>query len=138
MKPSYFKECNRRLSNTPPKEAADFFPSTFYADGTNSLYLYKPTIRERISILLFGRVWVTMKTGKDLAPATLIRGKRSVFEKLKKSRDPLVAKASCKRCHGTGLVGTIGTTKEAITCDCLRPKSVVEEQGHKINSGVSA
>ncbi len=81
MKPSYFKECNRRLANTPPKGSEDFFPQEFYTDGTNSLYLYKPTIRERLSILIFGRVWLTMKTGKDIAPAMLIRGKRAVFEK---------------------------------------------------------
>lgn len=126
---SHFKQANRRLANQPPAPQAPFFPGSYYSDGTNSVYLYRPTIRERISILIFGNVWLTMKLGKDIAPAMLLRGQKTVFEK-PAAVVPMVAKTSCKFCHGTGSEGQLQGRE--IPCRCLKEKELVINRGHRV------
>lgn len=126
-----FKECNRKLQNTPPTAQAAFYPGTFFTDGTNNVYCYRPTFMERLSILFFGRVWLTMKLGKDNAPPMMLAGKRTMFEDTGKSAEiSMVAKSSCKYCHGSGTIGKVSGND--VICKCLRPKDEVIKQGHKI------
>jgi len=126
-----FDHCNRMLAKESPKDQAPFFPGQFFTDGTNSVYCFLATWKERIAILFFGRVWLTMKLGKDIAPAMMVSGKRTVFEIPGKNvQVAMVAKSSCRRCHGRGSLG-LAAGKE-ILCDCLRPKDEVKAQGHKV------
>ncbi len=131
MKWTPFPECNTKLANNPPPAQAPFFPGKFYSDGANSVYCFKASWIERLSILFFGRIWLTLRLGKDIAPPMQLQGKKTIFEKLTKPESPLVAKSGCRICHGTGREGRFNG--KDLPCRCLRPKDEVIAKGHKVN-----
>ena len=77
MKPANFKEMTIELQK--PKGMNDECGSLpIWTDGNECLSCWKPTLRERLSILLFGKVWVWVLSGKTQPPIT-IEDKRDVF-----------------------------------------------------------
>jgi hypothetical protein len=73
MIPIYFKECNDKIDSNGY--------SVYFHRFNNKEFVtcWKPTWRERISILIFGRVWLNMY---DRFPGSCwIQGERTVFEK---------------------------------------------------------
>ena len=50
-----------------------------WTDGHECASLWRPTLRERLSILLFGRVWLRVVSGRT-QPPVLVEGRRTIFK----------------------------------------------------------
>ena len=131
MESIFFKEANRRLSNLPPAEAMEFFPEYSHSDGITTTVCYRLSLMDRLRALLWGRLWLSVKIGKDKVPPVLIQIKRSPFLK-PTAKVPMVAKAGCSKCHGRGMVGRNMETGQELPCTCLRERDIVVSQGNKI------
>ena len=79
MKPIKFKESNVTL--TKPKNMTDEECESLpvYRDGMICWSLWMADWRERISILLFGKVWIGVHSGKTQPPITLW-GIKDIFD----------------------------------------------------------
>lgn len=75
MNPSDFKYSNTVLN--PPKDAeysdnvSDVIPLPVWTDGEQCVSCWRPSLRERISILLFGKVWLGVLSGRSQPPVYL-------------------------------------------------------------------
>ena len=78
MKPIYFSQARKTSKGTNGN--ADL---NYWTDETQCVSCWKPTIRERFSILFNGRVWLGVKSG-NTQPPVFISGK-PIFSKVKKS-----------------------------------------------------
>jgi len=80
MKPSHFKESNSTLLGGPPeKYGVDVGDLPTFKDGTNILSCWRLTLRERLSVLLWGRVWLCIRGGA-MHPPVAMWAKRAGFE----------------------------------------------------------
>ena len=79
MKPINFPESNKTLSKPESMTDEECLSLDVYSDGEYCISCWKPTLRERLSILLFGRVWVWVLSGKTQPPITL-EGKGELFK----------------------------------------------------------
>jgi hypothetical protein len=82
MKPIDFTQTNKTL--TRPRNTTDdeCGPLQVYSDGQQCVSCWRPTFRERLSILLFGKVWLFVWSGETQPPVALA-GARSPFRKEK-------------------------------------------------------
>lgn len=86
MRPVEFPEANRTIGCQPSARdygadmEAEVEPvrALVTSDGVVT-ELWRPTWRERLSILVFGRVWVDLLTGDGRPQPISIRGTRTVF-----------------------------------------------------------
>ena len=78
MIPSSFPETNRILLK-PEGTDKDIDTLSVFSDGERCISLWKPTLKERLSILLFGNVWLDVMSGKTQPPVT-VSGSRKYFE----------------------------------------------------------
>ena len=79
MRPIKFPESNSTLLGGPPKKyGADVGDLAVYRNGKQIISAWKPTFRERLSILFFGRVWLGVLASTTHAPVRL-DGARTVF-----------------------------------------------------------
>lgn len=78
MTPRAFAESNKTLG--APSGMENCSSLAVYADGKTCLSCWRPTWRERLSILLFGRVWLWVMSGYTQPPVAL-SGKRTVFHR---------------------------------------------------------
>ena len=85
MTPSDFPEANLTIGCSPSARDygadsdAEVVPvRAFRADGQVT-ELWRPTWRERLSVLLFGRVWVTLLTGGGGPQPIALEGRRTIF-----------------------------------------------------------
>lgn len=73
MIPFAFLESNRRLY--PPKEApesaGEITPLDIWTDSNQCVSCWKMSLRERLSALIFGRVWVSVLSGSSQPPIQL-------------------------------------------------------------------
>jgi len=80
MKPQNFEESNKVLLK--PRDMTDeqcgFLPIYIDDDKTYCLSCWKPTLKERLSILLFGRIWLWVMSGETQPPVSL-EAVRNVF-----------------------------------------------------------
>ena len=79
MTPIGFDEANKNLippAGTPEGEMGDL---PVWTDGRECVSLWRPSLRERISILLFGRVWLRVLSGETQPPVD-ITARRTLFE----------------------------------------------------------
>ncbi|MGE0358625.1 MAG: hypothetical protein AB7P08_17115 [Burkholderiales bacterium] len=81
--PSSFPEQVRTLD--PPKgwseiEHGECAPLPIYSDGFQCVSLWRLGWRERLSALLFGRVWLAVLSGAT-QPPVWVKAARSVFER---------------------------------------------------------
>lgn len=86
MKIRKFKQANSTLAGGSAEEFGaneDVLDLPVFKDGEQIISCWKPTIRERISVLIFRRVWLFVHTPRTHSPV-LLWAKRSVFEKEKK------------------------------------------------------
>lgn len=79
MKPSSFDEMNTEL--TPPEGMLDCGVLPCHRNGREVISLWRPSIRERISVFLFGRVWLRIVSPLTHPPVS-IQGIRRIFEKV--------------------------------------------------------
>ena len=78
MKPIEFPEANNTLQKPAGWTDEDCGPLPVFSDGKQSVSLWRPTWRERISVLVFGRVWLSVFAGSTQPPVS-IWGTRRVF-----------------------------------------------------------
>lgn len=76
MTPQNFPQANRVFA-APPGEEDRVYPLYANSDGEVVTELWRPSWRERLSILIFGRVWLRL-LGSRPQPAA-VEGKRRMF-----------------------------------------------------------
>jgi len=71
MEPEYFTEANQTLSK--PREMTDDECGSLpvFTDGEYCISLWKMTVKERLSALFFGKVWVFILSGNTQPPISL-------------------------------------------------------------------
>lgn len=83
MRPTKFEHSNRQLN---PSGAAysdnvtGVEPLHVWTDGEQCLSLWRPSWRERLSVLLFGRVWMALLSGETQPPACVVACKEYLRE----------------------------------------------------------
>lgn len=77
MKSSDFPEANMHY-HAPPGEEHRVYTISAWTDGDEVIELWRPTWRERLSILFFGKVWLRLM-GSRPQPAA-VEAKRRMFE----------------------------------------------------------
>jgi len=77
MRPLDFPEANITLK-APDVDNIEILDLRVWSDSHQCVSLWKPTLRERLSILLFGRVWLALLSGSSQPPA-YISGHRTYF-----------------------------------------------------------
>ena len=79
MKPSTFFGQTKVLQ--PPKgREKDITTLPVYTDGDLCISCWRPTLRERLSVALFGRVWVSVLGGPTQPPIS-VWAERAAFKR---------------------------------------------------------
>jgi hypothetical protein len=86
MVPINFSESNKELQKPATMTDQECSPLPTFTDGKQSISCWKPSWKERFSILFFGRVWLSVFSGETQPPVWL-DGSRTVFEKTKASTE---------------------------------------------------
>lgn len=71
MKPTSFAEANKTLQpsgKTYSENVAGVEPLKIWSDGEQCVSCWRMTWRERLSALIFGRVWVAVLSGETQPP----------------------------------------------------------------------
>ncbi len=68
MKPIDFREANKTLGKSIDTNDYGIRPLRVYTDGRQCISCWRMSLKERLSALLFGRVWVDMLTGGTQPP----------------------------------------------------------------------
>ncbi len=76
-----FPEKTDTLQKPPSMTDEECSPLLVFRDGTQCISCWRPSWRERLSILLFGRVWLYVVSGRTQPPVAL-EGKRAIFERV--------------------------------------------------------
>lgn len=79
MNPTKFKESTKVLQRPSTMSDDECSALPVYCDGKQCISCWKPSIKERFLILIFGRVWLGVLSGKT-QPPVFISGE-SLFEK---------------------------------------------------------
>lgn len=79
MNPSDFEEATATLVKSLRHGDADIGDLRVFRDGARCVSLWKPTIRERLSILFFGNVWLDMLSG-ETQPPVAVSGRQTYFK----------------------------------------------------------
>lgn len=79
MQPVNFEESNLTLG-APPGLESEVDPLPVFTDGYVCISCWRPSLRERLSILFFGRVWFSAMSGHTHPPVSL-EGRRVNFER---------------------------------------------------------
>lgn len=72
MRPVPFKYSNKTLNpsgKTYSNNVTGVEPLPIWSDGEQCVSCWRPTWKERLSILLFGRVWLAILSGSTHPPA---------------------------------------------------------------------
>jgi hypothetical protein len=77
MKPINFKEANKILLRPESMTDAECGALHVYTEGKYCLSCWRPSLREKLSILLFGKVWLWVMSGATQPPVTL-EGKQTI------------------------------------------------------------
>ncbi len=79
MTPQGFQEQTKVLAKPEGMRDDECGPLPIYNDGHTCVSCWRPTWRERLSILIFGRVWLGVVSGGTQPPVWL-DGQRQIFE----------------------------------------------------------
>jgi hypothetical protein len=79
MKPTTFKEQNKTLLKPDNMTDEECTSLPVYTDDKQCISCWRMSIKERLSALLFGKVWVWVLSGKTQPPIVL-EARRTVFE----------------------------------------------------------
>ena len=85
MKPVHFKESNKILQRPGDMTDDECGTLSVYTDNTQCVSCWKPSFIERLSILIFGRVWLSVFSGQT-QPPVWIEGTKSAFAPVKKRK----------------------------------------------------
>ena len=81
MEPRSFPEANKELQKPEGWTDEECGPLPVFNDGMQSISCWRPSWRERLSILFFGKVWLWVIAGKTQPPVS-IEGRKTVFKKV--------------------------------------------------------
>ena len=82
MNPISFEYANRELQpplNYTTQAAKEIVPLPVWSDGEQCISLWQMTWRERLSALIFGRVWLQVLSGQTQPPVALTAA-QTIFE----------------------------------------------------------
>lgn len=79
MKPINFDQANKNLLRPEGMTDKECGSLPVYNDGKTCISCWQPSIRERISILLFGKVWLWVYSGRTQPPVAL-EARKQIFE----------------------------------------------------------
>jgi hypothetical protein len=82
MKPIQFPEANATLAKPPGMTDEECGPLPVFNDGQQSISCWKMTWRERLSALVFGKVWLYVISGHTQPPVAL-EARKTIFVKIK-------------------------------------------------------
>lgn len=82
MTPTTFVEANKNLGDNGYRSEAvtSIVSLPVYTDGEQCISCWRMSWRERLSALLFGRVWLHVLSGSNQPPVALTAG-RSLFDR---------------------------------------------------------
>ncbi len=80
MEPIEFKEVNAALQKSESMTDEECRPLHVFRDDKQCISCWRPTWRERLSILWYGKVWLSVIGGKTQPPVWLM-GNKTAFEK---------------------------------------------------------
>ena len=72
MKPINFPEANKTLRAPSQKSDHQIDELRIFNYRERCISLWKPTLKERLSILLFGRVWLDILSGETQPPVAIV------------------------------------------------------------------
>lgn len=84
MTPKDFKESNKNLAKPEALTDSECGSLPVFTNGRECISLWKPSWKERISILFFGNVWLSVHSGVTQPPVWL-DGSKTIFIKTKNS-----------------------------------------------------
>jgi len=76
MNPIEFKEANKQLLKPHNMTDEECGPLHVWTNGKECMSCWRPTLRERLSILFFGKVWLSVLSGKTQPPVALWAAKQ--------------------------------------------------------------
>lgn len=78
MKPIKFKDANKLLTRPHSMTDKECGPLSVWTDGEECMSCWKPSLRERLSVLLFGRVWLSVLSGETQPPVVIWAAKEAI------------------------------------------------------------
>jgi hypothetical protein len=85
MEPMNFEQANKNLLKPVGMTDEECGSLPVFSDGTQCISLWKMTWRERLSALLFGKVWLWVISGQTQPPVALLAA-NGIFEQPKSAR----------------------------------------------------
>lgn len=79
MEPGYFKQANRQLLKPSSMSDEECGSLLVWSDDTQCVSLWKLNFWERLSVLLFGNIWLTVLSGETQPPVAL-QAKKTIFK----------------------------------------------------------
>lgn len=79
MMPRDFPEKTHELGPPPSLSEEECGRLPVCTDGKQCVSCWTPSLRERLSILFFGRVWLCVMNGDETQPPVWLAGKRAIF-----------------------------------------------------------
>ena len=86
MEPIKFPEANKILAKPESMSDSECGSLPIYCDGQTCTSCWKMTWKERLSALLFGKVWVYVVSGQTQPPIAL-EATRTVFVKVNNNKE---------------------------------------------------
>jgi len=83
MKPTQFRYSNRILQPSGKRyspNVTSVAPLAVWTDGEQCVLCWKMSLPERLSALLFGRVWLALLSGETQPPACVVASKEYLQE----------------------------------------------------------
>ena len=87
MKPIAFPQATKTLQKPMSMTDEECSPLPVFTDGTQCISCWRPSWRERLAILFFGRVWCAVLSGQTQPPVWLM-GSRTCFENSREEPKP--------------------------------------------------
>ena len=83
MKPVWFKFSNQTLQPSGQEYSENVesvAPLSVWTDGAQCVSCWRMSLRERLSALLFGRVWLALLSGETQPPVSLVASREYLRE----------------------------------------------------------
>ena len=82
MEPINFKQSSKTLLKPENMTDEECSSLHIYNDGEYCISCWRPSLRERLSMLLFGKVWLWVLSGNTRPPVS-IEGSQTIFKEQK-------------------------------------------------------
>lgn len=89
MKPKHFKESNHILAKPSALTDSECGSLSVFSNGRECISLWKPSWKERLSILFYGNIWLSVHSGNTQPPVWLDGSKTVFIQKKVSFRDKM-------------------------------------------------